>query len=156
MPFLTRWNNDFGWGNIDRTFTALDEIRRRMERAFDDVGVERDTDPAGLSTWPPSSLYDAGSELVLRAEVPGVSEKDLDLQVNQDVLTVSGTRPVEVPEGYSAHRRERGAMRFSRSFTLPFRVNAESCGATLKNGVLDVRIAKAPEARPRQITVKAG
>ena len=153
MAFLTRWNNDFGWGDIDRTFLALEELRRRMGRAFDEGGVER---VSGLANWPPINLYDTGSEMVLRAEVPGVSENDLDLQINQDVLTISGQRQVNVPEGYSAHRRERGAMRFSRSFTLPFKVDPETCGATLKNGILSVNIAKAPDARPRQITVKAG
>ncbi len=156
MPFLTRWNNDFGWGDIDRTLLALDELRRRMGRAFDETGGERGSGIAGFANWPPINLYDTGSELFLRAEVPGVSEKDLDLQVNQDVLTISGQRQTEVPEGYSAHRRERGAMRFSRSFTLPFKVDPELCEANLKHGVLSLKIGKAPDARPRQITVKSG
>jgi HSP20 family protein len=152
MPFVTRWNHDFGWGDIDRTFLALEELRRRMGRAFED---ERVFGASTLGTWPPTNLYDSGSEVVVRAEIPGVTESDLDIQLNQDVLTISGQRAAETPEGYSAHRRERGAMKFSRSFSMPFKVDPETCGATLKNGVLTVRIAKAPEARPRQITVKA-
>ena len=156
MPFLTRWNNDHGWGDFDRTLLALDELRRHMGRVFDETGTERALGGGGPANWPPTNLYDTGSEMVLRAEMPGVSEKDLDLRINQDVLTVSGKRQTEVPEGYSAHRRERGAMRFSRSFTLPFKVDPESCDATLKNGILSVKIAKAPDARPRQISVKAG
>lgn len=156
MPFLTRWNNDFGWGDMDRTFMALDELRRRMGRVFDEGSGDRVPGISGLASWPSVNLYDSGSEMVLRAEVPGVEEKDLDLRINQDVLTISGQRNAEVPEGYSAHRRERGAMQFSRSFTLPFKVDPESCDATLKNGILSVKIAKAPDARPRQITVKAG
>ena len=152
MPFLTRWNSDIGWSDIDRTFLALDELRRRMGRALDDG--ERSYGQTGLGTWPPANLYDSGSEVVLRAEVPGVSEKKLDIQLNQDVLTISGHREADTPEGYSAHRRERGAIKFSRSFAMPFKVDPETCGATLKHGVLTVTIAKAPDARPRQITVK--
>lgn len=154
MPFLTRWNNDFGWGDIDRTFLALEELRRRMGRVFDD-GYERGFGLSGQATWPPANLYDTGSELLVRAEVPGVSDEHLDIQINQDVLTIAGERPSEAPEGYSAHRRERGAMKFSRSFTLPYKVDAESCEATLENGVLMVKLEKAPEARPRQIAVKS-
>jgi HSP20 family protein len=155
MPFLTRWNDDFGWGDFDRTFSLLDEMRRRMDRAFDEVAGGRAPAIGVHASWPRANLYDTGSELMLRAEVPGVSEKDLDLQLNQDVLTLSGERKAEVPEGYSAHRRERGGLKFSRSFTLPFKVDPEKCSANLERGVLTVKIAKAPESQPRQITVKA-
>jgi HSP20 family protein len=105
--------------------------------------------------WPLVSLHDEGEALALYAEVPGLSEKDIDLNLNQNVLSISGERKVEAPEGYSVHRRERGSVRFSRSFSLPCPIDPEKASATVKDGILTVRLEKAPEARPRQITVKA-
>ena len=157
MP--TRWSN-FGWGDIDRSFAALDELRRRMDRVFEEVDYERGWPSLlGLEgrrvTWPAANLYDVGDEYVVEAVVPGVSESDFDINLTQNVLTVSGERKVEDPQGYSVHRRERGGVKFSRSFTFPTRIDPEKASASLKNGILRVSVAKAAESRPRQITVQA-
>jgi HSP20 family protein len=148
-----------GWSDFDREFAALDELRRRMDRAFQDLdggrGTVGDRVGFGVHAWPRTNLYDHGNELVLRAEVPGMSQKDLQISATQDVLTLSGERRTEAPEGYSVHRQERGQVRFSRSFTLPCKVDVEKTSAAVKNGLLTVTLAKAAEAQPRQITVKA-
>jgi HSP20 family protein len=148
-----------GWGDFDRDFAAFDELRRRMDRLFQDFDSGRWTvgDRPGLATqaWPRANLYDTGSEILLVAEVPGLGQKDVQISATQDVLTLSGERKADAPEGYSVHRKERSAVRFSRSFALPCRINVEKTSATVKNGVLTVVLAKAPEAQPRQITVKA-
>jgi HSP20 family protein len=68
---------------------------------------------------------------------------------------VSGERRVQTPEGYSAHRQERAAINFSRSFALPCRVNADRTSASVKNGILTVTLEKAADAMPRQIAIKA-
>lgn len=139
------------WTDFERTFAAMDELRRKMEQALGDGDGE------GLSfdgAWPRVSLWDAGDNLVLKADLPGVSEKEVQLQLTEDVLTLSGTRKVEQPQGYSVHRQERLPMRFSRSFTLPSRVQGNDIGATLKDGVLTVTLPKTPESQPRQITIK--
>jgi HSP20 family protein len=138
------------WGEFDRSFEVLEDFRRRMDRLFDGYGVE------GAPTsghGPRMAFRDEGSALVLSAELPGLAEGDVKLTVNQDVLTLEGERRVQVPEGYAAHRQERGPMRFSRSFTLPCKVDAEHTQASLRDGVLKVTLPKAPEARPRQIAV---
>jgi HSP20 family molecular chaperone IbpA len=108
----------------------------------------------GAGTWPRVSLFDTGTALVLTADVPGLAEKDLKLTVHQDVLTLSGERKSDAPEGYSTHRRERAPASFSRSFALPSKVDAEKTTAQLKNGVLTVTLSKVPEAQPRQIQVQ--
>ena len=150
-----------GWSDFDREFAAFDELRRRVERAFQDLDTGRGTvgERVGFGTqaqaWPRTNLYDKGSELVVQAEVPGMSQKDLQITVTQDVLTLSGERKTEAPEGYSVHRQERGQVKFSRSFALPCKVDVEKTGAAVKNGLLTVTLAKAAEAQPRQITVKA-
>jgi HSP20 family protein len=140
------------WNDFERTFAVMEELRRRMEQAGGDW------DTGALETaggWPRMTLWDGGRELLLTADVPGLSEKDVQLQLTEDVLTISGERKVTAPEGYSVHRQERLPARFSRSFTLPSKVNGDAISAALKDGVLTVTLPKAPESQPRQITVKA-
>jgi HSP20 family protein len=155
---LTRWTDL--WPDIDRTVAAMDEFQRRMNQLFKGYEGHETYRRPGLAatprgSWPPVNLYDAGEELVLHALVPGVTEKDLTITAHQDVLTLSGERQSTAPEGYSVHRQERGGIRFSRSFTLPCACDLEKVSATVKDGVLTVRLAKAAEAKPRQITVTA-
>ncbi|MCC6746025.1 MAG: Hsp20/alpha crystallin family protein [Deltaproteobacteria bacterium] len=145
------------WSDVDRAFLMMDELQRRMSRIFEEYDGERWPGSARLTTgtWPLVNLYDAGDDLVITAQVPGLSEKDIQLTANQDQLTLSGERKVAAPEGYSAHRQERGSVKFSRSFTFPCKVNPEKTAATVKDGLLTVKLAKAAEAKPRQISVKA-
>lgn len=147
------------WSDLDRTFTVMDELRRRMDRVFDEYGgyarpgFEEET--RASAAWPKLNLFDTGAALVVTAEVPGLSEKDVQLTINQEVVTVSGERKPDAPAGYSVHRQERAALQFSRSFTLPTKIDAEKSTATMKNGVLTITMAKAPEAQPKQIAVRA-
>jgi HSP20 family protein len=92
---------------------------------------------------------------VLEADLPGLGEKDVQLTIHQDVLTLSGERKQDVPQGWFVHRQERAPLKFSQSFTLPVKVDPEKSSATMKNGVLTITLAKAAEAQPRAITVKA-
>jgi HSP20 family protein len=142
------------WGDIDTTFAWMDELHRRMEQAFREFDGSFGFAPA--AGWPRANLYDVGSELVVRAEVPGLSAKDLTLQVTEDGLSLTGERKNDAPEGYAAHRRERMPVSFARSFAFPCKADPEQVGATLKDGLLTVRVAKAAHAQPRAITVKAG
>lgn len=144
------------WGEFDRGLNYLDDFRRQMDRLFDDyqTGVGRGT--AAVANWPRVDFRDTGTSLTLTAELPGLSDKDVKLTVNQDVLRLEGERRVEAPKGYAVHRQERAPVRFARSFTLPCRVDPERTVAVVQNGVLTVTLPKAAEAQPRQITVKAG
>jgi len=157
---LTRWS-DFGFGDLGRGFDTFENLRRRMDRLFEEWDRDTETGLLGgtgarqrLVTWPAANLYDAGDAFVVQAKVPGVDRKDLEIQVNQDSFTVSGERKAEAPEGYAVHRRERGGLKFSRSFNLPSKLDPAHAEASLKNGILTVRLAKAPEAKPHKIDVK--
>jgi len=141
------------FGETDRTLAVFDELRRRMDRVWD--GIEASGDGSDAGVWPRANLFDAGAELVLVAEVPGVAEADLQLTVTHDGLTVSGARKALVPEGHSVHRKERSALEFRRSFALPARVDTEKASASVKHGILTVTLPKAADARPRQISVRA-
>src|SRR5437870_3687378 len=101
----------FGFGDFDRTFRMMDEFRRRMDRLWDDFdtdfaeGGERWLPTLMASTaWPRVNLYDAGPSLILVADVPGMEEKELNVSLNSGVLTLSGERKSDAPEGYSVHR----------------------------------------------------
>jgi HSP20 family protein len=147
------------FSDLDRTFTVFDELRRRMDRVWD--AYEPDVAPAAYdnafyasTSWPRVDVADAGQSLVFRAEVPGVAEKDFNLTLTADTLTLAGERKATAPEGYTIQRQERPAARFSRSWTLPYKVDAEKTTATLKDGVLTIALAKAAESQPRQIAVR--
>jgi HSP20 family protein len=155
---LTRFDD------YDRTFAAMDQLRRRMDRLFDDRAPRRDTLRSNLADeterafsgrFPRLTFADAGANLVLQADVPGLGDRDVQLSIHQDVLSVSGERRSDAPEGYLAHRQERAPLKFARSFTLPCKVDPEKSTAVIKNGVLTVTLAKAASVAPRQIAVKA-
>jgi len=148
------------FGDASREFALLDEFRRRMERVWEDMDPSWPANTGNARTyssaaWPRVNLYDGGSNLVLKADVPGLSEKDVHVTLNESGLSISGERRIAAPEGYSAHRQERSSFSFSRSLSLPCKVNPEQTQASVKNGVLTVTLAKAPEAQPRQIAVQA-
>ena len=145
------------WSDLDRAFSIMDDLQRRMNRLFEGYGEGRWPSTARMTTgsWPPVNLYDAGEDLLITALVPGLSETEIEITGNQEVLTISGERKVAAPEGYSVHRQERGGVKFSRSFTFPCKLDMEKASATVKDGVLTVKLAKAPDAQPRQISVKA-
>lgn len=154
---LTRWST--GWSNFDEMFSAMNQLKTYMDRIFEnplgDRGVDVGVLPFYAGTWPRADLIDAGSNLIMTAEVPGLSEKDIKLSLNQEVLTITGERKVRAPEGYSTHRQERPSVNFARSFTLPCRVNADRTTASVKDGILTVTLEKDAEAMPRQIAIKA-
>jgi HSP20 family protein len=151
---LIRWN-DWGLGDLDRSLAEFDALRREMNRLFEGGDLGSRSRARSAAAWPRVGLYDQGSQLVVRAELPGVSEDDIQLTVDHGVLSLKGTRKASLPEGYSVHRQERADYQFARSFTLPCKVDLEKTGATMKNGLLTVTLPKAAEEQPRQIAVRA-
>lgn len=140
-------------GDLDRTMSLFHQLRRQMDRAFDEYdSVDR---WSGNRGYPLSNVYDTGEAFIITAEVPGLSEKALEVTATQDVVTVAGERPNDAPEGYSVHRSERVPVRFSRSYALPVRIDPERVAAKLQDGVLTLKLEKAAEVRPRQISVRA-
>ena len=141
------------WMDMNDPFRALENVRRRMDqvlREYDDVAVNRPR-----ASHPRASLRDTKEGFVLTAEVPGLAESDLNITATMDSLTLTGERKSVAPEGYAVHRQERGALRFSRSFALPAKIDVEKITAGLKHGILTVTMPKHPESQPKSITVKA-
>ena len=142
------------WYSYNNPFRTMDELRRRMDTLFEEYETPLTSRRYGNS-WPAINLYDNGESLVIYAAVPGLKEDELNITVQNDVVTVSGKREIEVPEGYTVHRQERSTLNFSRSFSLPVKVAFEKTVATIKDGILTVMLPKSPEAQPRRISVKA-
>ena len=155
---LARWND---WSPLSRfsqpeSRDPVQAFRRELGRLlFDFDPFSADFANAQYAGYPRVTLEDNGAAYVLRAEVPGLTEKELDLNVEGDTVTIKGERTTNVPEGYSVHRRERATQRFARSFSLPAQVDSERAEASLQHGVLTVTIPKAQQAQPRKISVRA-
>jgi len=128
----------------------VSSLRRELDRLFGDL--ERAPSFAGLSA-PAVNFADTGEAFTLRAELPGLTEKDVDISVTANVLTLKTERKVEAPEGYAVHRRERQSFSFAQSYELPARVDPEKVQASLKQGVLTLTLPKAAEAQPKRVTV---
>ncbi len=142
----------YGSNSFERSTDVWDEMRRRMEQLWDEMdGGQRATQMG--TAWPRMNVLDNGDTLEVVAEVPGVGENDLTLNVHLEQLVLEGERRVRAPEGYATHRQERPSLRFARSITLPCRVDADRTRASLKDGVLTVVLPKAADARPRTIQV---
>jgi HSP20 family protein len=128
----------------------VSSLRREFDRLFGDL--ERAPSFAALNA-PSVSFADTGEALTLRAELPGLSEKDVEISVTANALTVKAARKVEAPEGYTAHRAERQGFSFTQSYELPARVDPDKVQASLKQGVLTLTLPKAVEAQPKRVTV---
>jgi HSP20 family protein len=137
----------------------LASIQSEMNRLFNTVFEPAPTGNGGaLRRWlPPMDLVETGDHFVLRADLPGLSEEDVNIEVEDNVLTVSGERKAEhetTKEGY--HRVERAFGSFSRSLTLPEGVDAEQVAASFDRGVLEIRIPKPEQRKPRKISIGVG
>ena len=132
-------------------------LQRQMNRLFDEATQTWDGDANTATGWSPETdIYETESNLVLQADLPGFNAKDIDIAVENSVLTIRGERQLDAklqPEGF--HRMERSYGKFSRSFTLPASVDARNIQANYKNGVLSVTLAKAEQARPKRIQIAA-
>jgi len=144
-------------------FRDLMTVQERMNRIFDDAfrgaGRSQQEDEWALGgTWaPPVDIYEQDGNLVLKAELPGIDPKDVDVRVENNVLTLTGERKFENEVKREAyHRVERAYGRFSRSFTLPNVVDTASIKAEFKDGLLRVVMPKREEAKPKQISVSVG
>lgn len=133
-------------------FGALLALQRELGRVFESPrGI--DLGPSGRGVYPATNVFNDPDGYVLKMEVPGVTPESLDIQTEGRTLKVSGKREPRVPEKGSFHRRERDFGDFSRSFQLPADLDAGRAQASLKHGMLTIRIPKREEAKPRHISV---
>jgi|SRR5947209_15540337 len=142
----------------------LNTIQGEMNRLFNTFFDAGPSNGAGagagnaLRRWiPPMDLVETEDDFVLRADLPGLSESDVNIELEDNVLTISGERKAEHEErkeGY--YRVERASGSFSRSLTLPDGVNPDAVRAAFEKGVLEVRIPKPEERKPRKVAISVG
>ena len=141
------------WEPFRGVTTLQDQINRLFTDAF-----ERTSEQSSLSAWTPSvDIYETEHELVVKADLPEVDVKDLDIRVENNILTIRGERKFEKKVNEENYLRvERSYGSFARSFTLANTVNADAIKADYQSGVLMLSIPKREEAKPKQIKVSVG
>ncbi len=147
MTVLTRWD----------PFREFITLQDRMNRLFRDTQGGQEEALANTTFAPPVDVYEDEHNITLKIEVPGIDEKDIDVRVENNTLTVHGERKFEKEEKEENYRRvERQYGSFTRTFTLPTTVDPENIQADYDKGVLKVKLAKKAEAKPKQIKVNVG
>lgn len=139
---------------VRRNIPAFDEFPSSL-KLFDDAFNRFFSEPAEARPWSPSvDILENENELVLTADLPGVSMNDIDVRIEEGTLTLSGERKFEkADEKAGYHRIERSYGSFKRYFALPDSVDAEKVAAAYDNGVLKVTLPKKELAKPRSIKV---
>jgi len=149
MTVITRWDPF-------REFSTLqDRMNRLFRDSFGNEGREEVLTTTGFA--PRADVYEDEHSITLKIEVPGVEEKDIDVRVENNTLTVHGERKFEKEEKEENYLRvERSYGSFTRSFTLPNTVDTADVTADYDKGVLKIKLAKRAEAKPKQIKVNVG
>jgi len=136
-------------------FGRLSTLHDQVNRLFNETMFRGQNEDSAITTWAPAvDIYETPNELVVKADLPDVNEKDIDIRVENNLLTVRGERKFEknvTEDNYLRVERTYGAFR--RSFSLPNTVNPEAIHADYKNGVLTVTLPKREESKPRQVKV---
>jgi HSP20 family protein len=149
MTVIARWD----------PFREFSTLQDRMNRLFrESYGPEGRDEALTTSQFaPPVDVYEDEHNITLKVEVPGIDEKDIDVRVENNILTVHGERKFEKEEKEENFRRvERQYGSFTRTFTLPSTVDAEKVQADYEKGILKIVLPKKAEAKPKQIKVNVG
>jgi HSP20 family protein len=135
-------------------FRAMSSLQDQINRVFNEA-FERPGEESNLTSWAPAvDIYESEHELVVKADLPDVDPKDLDIRVENNILTIRGERKFEKNVSTENYLRvERAYGTFSRSFALSNTVNTDAIKAEYQNGVLTLHIPKREEAKPKQIKV---
>jgi HSP20 family protein len=141
---LVRWEPFAGFGNLHSVFDEL------FDEKFDRSRAQR-----SISKWYPAvDVLESKDSYLIRAELPGMKREDIKVEVKDGMLVLSGERKSEKPaEGVEYRHTERVAASFWRSFSLPDTAKQDGIEATYKDGILEVRVPKVEEAKPRQIEI---
>jgi len=149
MTLLTRWDP------LRDLATLQNRMNRFVRETYSPEGPEETLTTTSFA--PPVDIYEDEHTITLKLEVPGIDEKDIDVRIEDNTLTVHGERKIEKEEKEENFRRvERQYGSFTRSFTLPSSVDSGQVSANYDKGVLKISLAKRAEAKPKQIKVNVG
>lgn len=148
---LTKWTPQNELAHMQSNF---DRLFRRMISDHLPEGMKHQITDSG-EWWPVIDIGETDDEYIVQAEIPGVTEKDIDISVRNDVLTIKGETTPELKDNESRYYRERSYGKFQRAVRLDTAVNADKVNAEYRNGVLTVTLPKIEDSKPRQIPVKS-
>ncbi|MDI6827341.1 MAG: Hsp20/alpha crystallin family protein [Armatimonadota bacterium] len=136
-------------------FRELENLREDVNRLFQEALTRPGRGATASRSWaPPVDVVEYEDKFVMRAELPGMSKEDIDVEMHGDTLTIRGERKFEQEEGKENYVRvERAYGKFQRSFTLNVPVKADEIKATYKDGILEVTVPKAEEIKPKKVEV---
>src|SRR5271154_4267858 len=139
-------------------FREFSTLQDRINRGFRDYYKDSQDESLTTSSFAPAGdVYEDEHNVTLKIEVPGIDEKDIDVRLENNALTVHGERKIEKEEKEENYRRvERQYGSFTRTFTLPTTVDSEKVSASYDKGVLKITLPKKAEAKPKQIKVNVG
>jgi HSP20 family protein len=144
MNTTTRWDQSRG----------LTSLQDQVNRLFEDNFTRDRSGHADLATWaPPVDIYETENELVVKVDLPDLQDKDIDVRVENNMLTIRGERKFDDVHEDNYLRVERAYGSFMRSFSLPNTVSSENIRAEYHNGVLSLYMAKLEESKPKQIKI---
>ena len=145
MNTITRWD----------PFRGLTTLQDQVNRLFEGTFPQGRAGEADLATWAPAvDIYEGQDELVAQVDLPGVQEKDIDIRLESNTLTIRGERKFEKNVDEENYLRvERAYGSFTRTFSLPNTVNAEAIRADYNQGVLTVHMPKREESKPKQVKI---
>jgi HSP20 family protein len=145
MNTVTRWDQSRG----------LTPLQEQVMRLFEDNSTRERPGHADLATWaPPVDIYETENELVIKADLPDLEHKDIDVRIENNSLTIRGERKFEKDVNEDNYLRiERAYGPFTRSFSLPNTVSSDNIRAEYRNGVLTLHMAKREESKPKQIKI---
>jgi HSP20 family protein len=144
MNTIARWDQSRG----------LTSLQDQVNRLFEDNFTRDRSGHADLATWaPPVDIYETENELVVKVDLPDLQEKDIDVRVENNMLTIRGERKFDDVNEDNYLRVERAYGSFMRSFSLPNTVSSENIRAEYHNGVLSLHMAKLEESKPKQIKI---
>ena len=139
-------------------FRGLNSLQDQMNRLFDETFSRSRSAESEMGTWAPAAdIYETEQELVLKADLPEVIQQEIDIRIENNMLTIRGERKFHNEVSQDNYLRiERAYGPFTRSFSLPNTINTEAIKADYHNGVLSIRMPKREESRPKQIRIGVG
>ena len=144
MPVTARWNPQHN----------LETIQNQLNRFLEPFTRMADEDLVSGAWVPPVDVAETQEKIIVRAEVPGMKQQDIQIEFENGLLSIRGERKLAKEEGVTFHRVERTFGNFSRSFTLPRTIDPERISATYRDGVLEIEVPKKEEAKPKQIRIE--
>lgn len=155
---ITSWEPFCGlrrWGPFREMSGLQKEMDRLFGQHFGRMRGPEEEDLAATAWAPPVDIFETEDKVVLKAEFPGLKKEDIEIQVRDNTLTLKGEKKFEKEvKEESYHRVERAYGSFQRSFTLPSTIKQDGIEASFKDGILEISLPKAEEAKPKQVKIQ--